>query len=1045
MLSAYNWQNVAIDGGGFVDGIFYDPHNANVIYARTDIGGLFKTTNDGATWSELLDFVGQSSSTSGNGTTSQDIGVQSFAIDPENSNNLYAYVGQYIASWSTNGAVLYSTNSGQTWGITPLSFQVGGNSNGRGDGEQIAVDPNDSNIIFLGSYQNGLWESTNAGQSFTQISSSVFGPTSTTFVLFDPTSGTTGSPSQIIYVGINSTGTGTNLYVTTNGGTSWSQVGGTGSLPSGFLPGHAVLSNGQLYLGYANAESPGGNFTNGGVYRYTPATDVWANISPVVPSSSAEFGYDAVAADPENPNTVVVASFNWYSGPDRIWRTVNANAATPTWTELMDYGTAQNYGYGGYNTTRNTSTAPWIAPFGDGTGNWVASIAINPFNANQLMYSTGQGIWATNNASNNGANTQLTAANSWYFPDVGIEFTAVGGVATATAGVPLFSAMGDIFGFAHTTLTSSPAAGAAGSGSASTVAVGGGSGVVVILSTNVANDGWYSTNDGTTWTSFASNPGGSSAYSGGSIAVGANGADIVWAPSGEAPYVTTNDGATWTASTGGMATGGQVVADAQNGNYFYYYVGTDCYFSSNGGASFTLETSSAPAGILAVNPLTSGDLWVAASNGLYHSSNDGATFTEVSSTLSSTNELLALGAPAPGQSLPAIYVFGTINNFLGVYRSDDGGQTWTLLNDVTHQWGGLIETMAADPKVFGRLYMGINGRGIIMGQPTGNLPSGWSDTDVNTPGNPGWATWTTTLSNGTVAYQWIINGGGAGFASGADQLNFTYQSISGNGGLYVKLMSLTNADGTNGTPEAGVMYRASTNANDPFAAIVQTAGNSLVFEYRTTAGGSVTSTTLGSVPVGGEYLMIQRTNNSFAAYYGTSASTWTELGSAVTISAMPATANVGLIATSDYNPQLTSAEFSAVTLVPVGSPSIATPAAASPSPVTQTTTTLSVLGAEAGGEWNLTYTWATTGTPPAPVTFSQNGTNAAKTTTATFTKSGTYSFTVTVTDNAGLTATSSVIVMVNQTVSSIAAQYQRRNGRSQRPGAILGHGLRPVR
>ena len=76
-----------------------------------------------------------------------------------------------------------------------------------------------------------------------------------------------------------------------------------------------------------------------------------------------------------------------------------------------------------------------------------------------------------------------------------------------------------------------------------------------------------------------------------------------------------------------------------------------------------------------------------------------------------------------------------------------------------------------------------------------------------------------------------------------------------------------------------------------------------------------------------------------------------------------------------------------------------------------------MLGADAGGTANLTYTWSTTGTPPAPATFSANGSNAAQNTTATFTKAGTYSFLVTILDSRGLTATSAVTVTVVQTLT----------------------------
>ncbi|TMB42561.1 MAG: PKD domain-containing protein [Deltaproteobacteria bacterium] len=102
-----------------------------------------------------------------------------------------------------------------------------------------------------------------------------------------------------------------------------------------------------------------------------------------------------------------------------------------------------------------------------------------------------------------------------------------------------------------------------------------------------------------------------------------------------------------------------------------------------------------------------------------------------------------------------------------------------------------------------------------------------------------------------------------------------------------------------------------------------------------------------------------------------------------------------------------------------GGPTIAVAAAASPNPVaTGTTTSLSVLGADDGGETHLTYTWAVTA-GPSGATFSANGTNAAKSSTATLTQAGTYTFRVTVTDQDGLTVTSQVVVPVQQHATSI--------------------------
>jgi len=204
---------------------------------------------------------------------------------------------------------------------------------------------------------------------------------------------------------------------------------------------------------------------------------------------------------------------------------------------------------------------------------------------------------------------------------------------------------------------------------------------------------------------------------------------------GQGPYYSTNNGSSWTASGGSPTTGGTVVADRVNPSDFYYYVGSKVYFSSNSGVSFTLETSSAPQRRedrrQSLRFRRSLDRRQRRCVSLH---NDGASFAHVSSI--STNGVIALGAAAPGQTTPAIYVFGTISGFLGIYRSDDGGGTWTLINSTSEQWGGMVQYMAADPNVFGRVYLAVNGRGIIMGNPASSLPSNWADADIYTPGNP---------------------------------------------------------------------------------------------------------------------------------------------------------------------------------------------------------------------------------------------------------------------------------------------------------------------
>lgn len=110
-----------------------------------------------------------------------------------------------------------------------------------------------------------------------------------------------------------------------------------------------------------------------------------------------------------------------------------------------------------------------------------------------------------------------------------------------------------------------------------------------------------------------------------------------------------------------------------------------------------------------------------------------------------------------------------------------------------------------------------------------------------------------------------------------------------------------------------------------------------------------------------------------------------------------------------------------LTIVGSGAPTVTQAARATPSPVTSTTTVLSVRATDDAGEPSLQYTWSAT-VAPAPVTFSVNSSNAAKDSTATFTQAGDYEFLVTIIDTAGNMVTSVVRVTVQAVRTTLQLQ-----------------------
>jgi polygalacturonase len=170
---------------------------------------------------------------------------------------------------------------------------------------------------------------------------------------------------------------------------------------------------------------------------------------------------------------------------------------------------------------------------------------------------------------------------------------------------------------------------------------------------------------------------------------------------------------------------------------------------------------------------------------------------------------------------------------------------------------------------------------------------------------------------------WTIEGDGANISGTSDQYNYTYQSITGDSSVAAQLTSLTGPGGS-AVPQAGVMYRASTNAGDPFAAVVQTTAGQIVFEYRTSSGGTVQTSSPVSVPVATAYVKVVRVGNNFSGYYSTNGgTTYTQIGSTVALTGMSAAANAGLAVTADDNGATAAATFSHLSVAQLPSAQLA--------------------------------------------------------------------------------------------------------------------------
>jgi photosystem II stability/assembly factor-like uncharacterized protein len=300
------------NGIGRINCISFDPNSPSTYYVGVAQGGVWKTTNNGVSWLPLTDDLPITR-------------ISDIAIDPNNTNTMYisvcdfAYIG---ISLQLNGrkrnthyglGVYKTTNGGQTWAPTGLSFQLT-----NGDASLIRktiVNQNNSNkLVACGT--SGMYTSNDAGNTWTKTLDSLFWD-----LTQDP------SNPNVLYAAsgwvANSNQGNAAIYKSTDFGTTWTMLN-TGIPPTGEVQRIRIeIAPSNPNFVYAIAVDIASGYY--GMYKSTNAGVTWQFVPAALNILGYDEGFDlggqgaydlAFAVDPNNPNKLIVGGINVWGSID---------------------------------------------------------------------------------------------------------------------------------------------------------------------------------------------------------------------------------------------------------------------------------------------------------------------------------------------------------------------------------------------------------------------------------------------------------------------------------------------------------------------------------------------------------------------------------------------------------------------------------------------------------------------------------------------------------------------------------------------------------
>jgi photosystem II stability/assembly factor-like uncharacterized protein len=304
--------------GGRITDIEVPGNNPSTIYLGAATGGILKSTDNGLTWNNIFE-------------QAEVISIGDLAIDPNNSNVIYAGTGEANASsFSFLGNGIYkSTDAGASWmylGL-PNSAYIG----------RVIVDHGNSQRVFAAVCGNlftpgpdrGIYRSDDGGLSWVR-KLFVTDSTSGIDIVQHP------SNPSILYAamwermrGLNyrsSFGYSSGIYKSTNGGDAWTKL--ENGLQTGYTFGRIGLSiapsNPDIVYAFCDNEYSVDVFrSNNGGSSWTQVAD-----SPLQGMNS-NFGwyFGQVRVDPNNANRLYVLGMDMYRSDD----------AGNSWIQLAGY------------------------------------------------------------------------------------------------------------------------------------------------------------------------------------------------------------------------------------------------------------------------------------------------------------------------------------------------------------------------------------------------------------------------------------------------------------------------------------------------------------------------------------------------------------------------------------------------------------------------------------------------------------------------------------------------------------------------------------